>query len=119
MGVEDKQLSPLEFLGECLSWLQETGIGQALISGIAGAVVGLWLIGGYYVAAKRKKARLEGHVVRPVWEEFVSALFISGIFEYIEVFYNRQRRHSTLGYHSPAEYEARAAVAWFHSLDML
>lgn len=33
------------------------------------------------------------------------------IFEYIEVFYNRQRRHSTLGYDSPAEYEARAAVA--------
>jgi len=26
-------------------------------------------------------------------------------FEYIEVFYNRQRRHSTLGYLSPAEYE--------------
>ena len=33
------------------------------------------------------------------------------IFEYIEVFYNRQRRHSTLGYQSPAEFEARAAVA--------
>ncbi len=33
------------------------------------------------------------------------------IFEYIEVFYNRQRRHSTLGHHSPAEYEARTAVA--------
>ena len=33
------------------------------------------------------------------------------IFAYIEVFYNRQRRHSTLGYHSPAEFEARAAVA--------
>ena len=33
------------------------------------------------------------------------------IFEYIEVFYNRQRRHSTLGYHSPAEYEAKTAVA--------
>ena len=33
------------------------------------------------------------------------------IFEYIEVFYNRQRQHSTLGYHSPAEYEAKAAVA--------
>lgn len=27
------------------------------------------------------------------------------IFEYIEVFYNRQRRHSYLGYVSPAEYE--------------
>lgn len=33
------------------------------------------------------------------------------IFEYIEVFYNRKPRHSTLGYDSPAEYEARAAVA--------
>lgn len=36
---------------------------------------------------------------------------IQDIFEYIEVFYNRQRRHWTLGYHSPAEFEARAAVA--------
>ena len=33
------------------------------------------------------------------------------IFEYIEVFYNRIRRHSTLGYHSPVEFEAMAAVA--------
>jgi putative transposase len=33
------------------------------------------------------------------------------IFEYIEVFYNRKRRHSTLGFDSPAEYEARTAVA--------
>lgn len=33
------------------------------------------------------------------------------IFEYLEVFYNRQRRHSTLGYQSPAGYEAKAAVA--------
>jgi transposase InsO family protein len=29
-------------------------------------------------------------------------------FEYIEVFYNRQRRHSTLGYVSPAEFERAA-----------
>ena len=33
------------------------------------------------------------------------------IFKYLEVFYNRQRRHSTLGYRTPAEFEARAAVA--------
>jgi len=31
------------------------------------------------------------------------------IFEYIEVFYNRQRRHSTLDYRSPAEYEEATA----------
>jgi putative transposase len=29
----------------------------------------------------------------------------SAMFEYIEAFYNRQRRHSTLGYLSPEEYE--------------
>ena len=28
------------------------------------------------------------------------------IFEYIEVFYNRQRRHSALGYLSPEAFEA-------------
>ena len=31
------------------------------------------------------------------------------IFEFIEVFYNRQRLHSSLGYLSPAEYEARGS----------
>ncbi|MBK8139474.1 MAG: IS3 family transposase [Chloroflexi bacterium] len=30
------------------------------------------------------------------------------IFEYIEVWYNRQRRHSALGYLSPAEFEQLA-----------
>lgn len=30
----------------------------------------------------------------------------AGLFEYIEVFYNRQRRHSALGYLSPAQFES-------------
>jgi transposase InsO family protein len=29
----------------------------------------------------------------------------SAVFDYIEAFYNRQRRHSTLGYLSPEQYE--------------
>jgi putative transposase len=29
----------------------------------------------------------------------------AAVFEYIEVFYNRERRHSTLDYHSPREFE--------------
>ncbi|MGH7180915.1 MAG: IS3 family transposase [Nitrospiraceae bacterium] len=33
------------------------------------------------------------------------------IFEYFEVVYNRNRRHSTIGYNSPAEIEARTAIA--------
>lgn len=36
---------------------------------------------------------------------------IASIFEYIEVFYNRQRRHSTLGYASPEEYERMALAS--------
>ncbi len=31
----------------------------------------------------------------------------SAIFEYIEVFYNRQRLHSSLGYLSPEQFEQR------------
>jgi putative transposase len=33
------------------------------------------------------------------------------IFRYIETWYNRKRRHSTLGYISPAEYEAQLQQA--------
>ena len=35
----------------------------------------------------------------------------TAIFEFIEGFYNRQRRHPTLGYRSPAEFEARYHAA--------
>ena len=33
------------------------------------------------------------------------------IFDYIEVFYNRQRKHSYLGYVTPVEFEEAAALA--------
>jgi putative transposase len=35
----------------------------------------------------------------------------SAIFDYIELFYNRQRMHASLGYVSPAQFEQRAGVA--------
>ena len=34
----------------------------------------------------------------------------SEVFEYVEAFYNRVRRHSTLGYRSPADYETRTLI---------
>ncbi|MEM6785507.1 MAG: IS3 family transposase [Bacteroidota bacterium] len=34
----------------------------------------------------------------------------SSVFEYVEVFYNRQRRHSTLDYLSPADYESATST---------
>lgn len=41
------------------------------------------------------------------WEKRAEARY--DVFDYIEVFYNRQRRHSYLGYVSPARFEAEAA----------
>lgn len=35
----------------------------------------------------------------------------SGIFEYIDVFYNRKRRYSSIDYLSPVEFEKKAALA--------
>lgn len=32
----------------------------------------------------------------------------NAIFEYIEIFHNRRRRHSSLGYLSPIEFELRS-----------
>jgi putative transposase len=34
----------------------------------------------------------------------------TAVFEYIEVWYNQQRRHSSLGYLSPAAFEQQAAM---------
>jgi len=46
---------------------------------------------------------------RRSWPE--KAELRSAVFDYIECFYNRQRRHSSLGYLSPAEYEKITAHA--------
>lgn len=35
----------------------------------------------------------------------------TSVFQYIETWYNRKRRHSTLGYLSPAAHEAQLPVA--------
>jgi putative transposase len=55
----------------------------------------------FFSTAKRELTHHESYASR---EEARRSLF-----EYIEVFYNRQRLHSTLGYRSPAQFEVRFA----------
>jgi transposase InsO family protein len=49
------------------------------------------------------KTELTHHEDYPTREQAMQS-----IFEYIEVFYNRQRKHSSLGYVAPAQFEAAA-----------
>jgi len=49
--------------------------------------------------------KLERVNARPLYQTQADAK--RDLFEYIEVWYNQKRRHSTLGYVSPAEYERR------------
>jgi putative transposase len=53
-----------------------------------------------------------------LWEERFKGLFArpraqakADVFDYIERFYNPKRRHSTLGYLSPMEFEMQAELA--------
>ncbi len=39
----------------------------------------------------------------------------NAIFEFIEIFYNRQRRHSALGYRTPIEYELLSTQDTVHA----
>ena len=45
----------------------------------------------------------------PIWDSRVSAQ--ATIFDYIEIWYNQKRRHSTFGYVSPEEYESSPPTA--------
>ena len=53
-------------------------------------------------------ATLKRELDDPTFESRESARAI--IFEYIEISYNRQRRHSTLGYVSPEQFEKTQAA---------
>ena len=45
----------------------------------------------------------------PIWDS--CAIAQATIFYYIEIWYNRKRRHSTLGYVSPEKYESSPPTA--------
>jgi putative transposase len=80
--------------------------GQRLQAAGIGASMGS--VGDCYdnAVAESFFATLKGELLdRQSWPTRAAAR--SAIFEYLEVWYNRQRRHSTLGYVSPATFEAR------------
>jgi transposase InsO family protein len=63
----------------------------------------------YHLCAGQRGVRgARAHTACP--HSLRSAEARSALFEYIEVFCNRQRRHSALGYLSPAAYERRWAT---------
>ena len=57
------------------------------------------VVESFFSTLKRELVHHESYASRAVARR--------SLFECIEVFYNRRRRHSTLGYRSPAEFEAR------------
>jgi putative transposase len=74
----------------------------------AGIVPSMGSVGDCYdnAVAESFFATLKGELLdRHVWPTRAAARL--AIFEYLEVWYNRQRRHSTLGYRSPAAFETR------------
>ena len=50
--------------------------------------------------------------VEPIYDEWHESISVvkSGIFECIEVFYNRLQTHSAVGYVSPAKYERNTVI---------
>tara|TARA_R110000787_G_scaffold39789_10_gene99396 strand:+ start:196 stop:381 length:186 start_codon:yes stop_codon:yes gene_type:complete len=55
-------------------------------------------------------SRLKVHLIYAEQYESIEAAK-TGIFEYIEIFYNRLRRHSAIGYVSPVKFEEMTAKA--------
>jgi len=77
----------------------------------AGITASMGSVGDAYDNARAESffASLETELIaRSDWPTLDAARL--AVFDYIEVFYNRQRRHSALGYLSPADFEARYRV---------
>ena len=64
--------------------------------------VGAGPIESFFSTLERELLARERHATR--------AEARSSLFDYIKVFHNRQRKHSTLGYLSPAAFEARSST---------
>jgi putative transposase len=78
----------------------------------AGVVPSMGSVGDAYDNALAESffATLECELVdRRRWRTHAEAR--TAVFDFIEAFYNRRRRHSALGYLSPAQFEARREVA--------
>jgi transposase InsO family protein len=65
-------------------------------------------------SSRRPSSKLNNDI-RQLWSQITSASSRAeakaDIFDYIERFYNPKRRHSTLGYLSPVEFERKARLA--------
>jgi putative transposase len=86
--------------GLVLTWLAKRGIQASM--GSTGDCYDNAVAESFFATLKRECVQRQLYATR---REARGQLF-----EFIEVFYNRQRLHSTLGYQSPADYEEQACT---------
>jgi transposase InsO family protein len=70
--------------------------------------IGLDAVGQQLAAVTGHDGTLKGELLHD--RHATRAQARSEVFEYLEVFYNRQRLHSSLGYLSPVAFETQAAA---------
>jgi len=85
--------SPLHLIKRCAEFLPKDCIDQ-----LPGGLRGIYVL--YRYSAKRNS-----------YGVMYVGMARAAIFDYIEVFYNRTRRHQTLGYLSPMEFEKQRYIA--------
>jgi putative transposase len=77
----------------------------------SGLVPSMGSIGDCYVNGLMESFRARMQVELLKWKRRNTRLELANaMFEYLEIFHNRQRRHSSLGMLSPIEYELRHAA---------
>jgi len=83
------------------SWVTQPGVGSLLLNGLLRFWVKVPMNAGLVSVRSRRSFRLKS--IPPPRR--------ADVFDYIERFYNPKRRHSTLGYLSPVEFEKQMLLA--------
>jgi transposase InsO family protein len=92
------------------SWRRQEDIDRGLVQG-SGLMPSMGAVGSCFDNALIESfwSRMQVELDRRTWRTRVE--LATAIFEYLEIFHNRQRRHSALGMLTPVEFETRHQTA--------